>query len=261
MLFKSPHFRFNGKSSRDFQLRICEVGNGSETHAFGVERSVNAETTVGMVSTFKDFSYNNSSFDITLVKTNGHQVLPFTKDERFEIIQWLFQDGFKPFISEDDESKIYYVLFTAGSRYYNGLDQGYLNLTIQLNAPCAFSPVLTHFYQVEGTQLIELENKTNVEPFTYPDIEFWLNGETTDLMIENLTTGDVTSFSNLRKETHLYCYNEGMKQLQCINNATYNARPSFNNKWIKLAQGRNLLRITSPHAHVKLISQTKLALD
>lgn len=261
MPFRSPHFKFNGKSSRDFQLRICQIGNGKDDKTFGIERTANKESGIGMVSTLKGFSYQTPSIEITLIKTDGHRPLPFTKEERFEIIKWLFQDDFKPFISEDDESKVYYALFTKGSRYYNGLDQGYLNLTMELNAPCAFSPVLTNFFYVCESQLIEFENKTNVERFTYPDLEFCLNGETTDLTIENLTTGDVMSFANLKPETHLYCYNEDLKQLQCLNDPSYNARPCFNNQWLKLAQGHNLLRISAKDAHLKLISQAKLALD
>lgn len=190
MQFKSPYFKFNGKSSRDFQLRICQVGSNSSTTLFGVNRTLEKETT-GFTASIKNINYGDVTIELTLIKTDGNNLLPLNKEEQFEIISWLFQDDFKPFVSEDDESKIYYVLFTKGSSYQNGLKQGYINLTMQLNAPCAFSPIQTGYFNVNRHQMIELVNRSNVGTYSEPDFEFQLLGNTTSFRIENLNTGDL----------------------------------------------------------------------
>lgn len=262
MSFKSPFFKFNGKSSRDFQLRICQVGTKDSTSPFGLARTIEKETDYGFSTSIKSIKYNDVTIDLTLVKTDGNIALPFSEDEKFEIISWLFQDDFKPFISDDDESKIYYVLFTKGSNYQNALKQGYINLTMQLNAPCAFSPINTGYFVVDGEQLIEITNKTNVGTYSEPDLEFQLLGETTSFKIENLNTGDVMSFEGLEKGSHVQCYNEGMKQVICVNDPSMNLRKFMvDKKWLRLARGVNHLRITTESAKVAIVGQSKIALS
>ena len=263
MFFKYPYFKFNGKSSRDFQLRLCEVGSSSsQTSPFGVSRTIEKDTTSGFTTKVKSITYSDTSFDITLIKTDGNIPLPITEPEKFEIISWLFQDEFKPLISEDDESKIYYAIFTKGSSYQNGLKQGYINLTVQLNAPCAFSPIQTGYFTVEGETFVDLVNQSNVGMFIEPDFEFQLKGDATSFKIENLNTGDVMSFEGLPVGSHIQCYNEGMKQAISITDPDLTVRRYMIDKaWIRLAKGKNRLRITSEFASVSIIGQARLALS
>lgn len=262
MQFKSPHFKFNGRSSKEFQLRICQIGSSSTNPIFGATRTLEKDTSSNWVHPLKKISYTDATMDITLIKTDGNIPLPITDDEKFEIISWLFQDDFKPFISEDDENKIYYAMFTGGSSYQNALKQGYLTLNMQLNAPCAFSPINTGFFKVEGDYYLDLTNRTNLGTYTEPDIELQLTGDTTSIRIENLSTGDVMSFEGLPKGSHIKCYNESMKQLLCVNDPNLNLRPFMKDKtWIRLAKGINRLRITSDSATVAIVGQSRIALS
>lgn len=262
MLFKSPYFKFNGRSSKDFQLRICQIGSSSNNSLFGATRTLEKDTSSVWVHPLKKITYTDATIDITLIKTDGNIPLPISDEEKFEIISWLFQDDFKPFISDDDESKIYYAMFTNGSSYQNGLKQGYLTLTMTLNAPCAFSPINTGYFQVNGDYYVDLTNRTNLGSYTEPDIEFQLTGEATSLYIENLSTGDVMSFEGLPKGSHIQCYNEGMKQLLCVNNPNLNLRPFMKEKsWIRLAKGVNRLHVISDSATVAITGQSRIALS
>lgn len=262
MQFKSPYFIFNGKSSRDFQLRICQVGSNSSTSLFGTNRTLEKETTTGFTTSIKNINYGDVTIELTLIKTDGNVPLPISEQEKFEIISWLFQDEFKPFISEDDESKIYYAVFTKGSSYQNALKQGYLNLTMQLNAPCAFSPIQTGYFSVNGHQVIELVNRSNVGTYSEPDFEFQLLEESTSFKIENLNTGDVMSFEGLPEGAHIQCYNESIKQTVCVNDPNLNVRKYMVDKnWIRLAKGVNRLRITTESAKVAIVGQAKIALS
>lgn len=262
MQFKNPFFTFNGRSSREFQLRICQVGTQNNLPTFGITRSIEKSDSTAFITSISNIKYSDVTIDITLAKTDGNVPLPISEQEKFEIISWLFQDEFKPFISEDDESKIYYAVFTKGSSYQNALKQGYLNLTMQLNAPCAFSPIQTGYFSVNGHQVIELVNRSNVGTYSEPDFEFQLLEESTSFKIENLNTGDVMSFDGLPEGAHIQCYNEGMKQLLCVNDPSFNARKHMKDKkWIRLAKGTNHLRITTESAKVAIVGQAKLALS
>ena len=260
MNFKSPHFTFDGISSKDFQLRICRVGNGNETGVFGVDRTIEEETGSGLVPIFKGVKYNSVSISITLIKTDGDVALPFTEQDKFEIVKWLFRDEYKTFTTEDKKDVVYYVMFTKGSNYENALKQGYINLTMRLNAPFGYTNITTNPASVEGETMIELFNRSNVGEFIYPDIEFKTGQVITDVVIENLSTGDVMTFTDLPTESHVYCYNEDLKQFLMKNNPSYNVRKHYKGNWLKLAYGRNLIRVRSKDCQIKLIAQSKIAL-
>lgn len=262
MQFKSPYFTFDGKSSRDFQLQLCQVGSSDSDRGFGLARTIEKDTSITYSHTIKNISYSDVTLDLTLAKMDKNKLLPITEEEKFEIISWLFQDEFKPFISEDDESKIYYVIFTEGSSYQNALEQGYLKLKLYLNAPCAFSPVETTAFEVVGTHYVDLTHKSNVAKFSEPDFEFQLRGDATSFRVENLATGDVMSFEDLPKGTHIQCYNEGMKQVSCVNDPNLNVRKYMKQtKWIRLVKGVNRLCVSSPSATVAVVKQSRIALS
>lgn len=262
MQFKSPFFTFNGKSCRDFQLRICRVGDGANTSIFGLNRSFEYNESNPLIRTIKNTKYNDTTIEITLVKAKNNIPLPLTKEEKFEIISWLFQEDYKPFISEDDESKIYFAIFTQGNSYQNALEQGYINLTMHLNAACAFSPIETGFFNVRGEYFIDLINHSNVGVYCEPDLEIKLLENTTSFEIVNLNTGDRMSFKDLPKGTHLQLYNESMKQMICVNDPDLNLRKYIQDKdWLRLARGLNRLYIKTEAAQVAIVGQSKIALS
>ena len=258
MLFKSFGFSYNGKHSSQYSLRISKIGANDSTSMFGIQRSLTTENNGAFMSGLSNTTYNNTSFEIQLVKTDGDYVIPFDKDELFEIIEWLFQEDFKPFISDDNRDIVYYAMATGGSKYENALKQGYLSITFQLNAPCGFTAIQTNPMYIQGEHTFELFNKSNLETWNYPDVEFKLiTGESIE--IENLTTGETMAFSGLKEGVEVYCYNEDLKQLQCTSDTSYNVRPKFNKQWLRLAKGRNVIQIRAKNAQVRIIGQSKVA--
>lgn len=260
MNFKSPHFTFDGRSSKEFQLRICRVGNNNDTGIFGLDRSIEEESVTGSIPQFKSLKYNNITMSITLIKTDGFDALPFTEEDKFEIVKWLFQDEYKAFTSEDKPDLTYYVIFTKGSNYENALKQGYITLTMRLNAPYGYSNIISNPLKVSGSDIVELYNKSNVGTYAYPDLEFQVMEGATSVKIENLSTGDVMTFEDLPVGSHVYCYNEDLKQFVMLNNEDYNVRPHYKGDWLRLAYGKNTIRITSDNCHLKIMGQAKVAL-
>lgn len=257
--FKNMYFTYNGKSSKEFNLVICNTGDTSSTSIMGVERSVNEETN-GFKPVFKGFNYTTPTIDITLSKMKDGYASPITEEDMHKINQWLFGDeNYHAFISDDNKDIIYYVVFTKGGKWTNGLRQGYINLSMRLDSPCAYSPVRHHKYKVKGSKTFEITCKNNVGKFIEPDIEFKINSGDS-IIINNTTTGDRMEFAKLPTNTHLYCYNEDMKQIICENDSNFNARPHFNKQWLKLAYGKNVITITGD-CDIDIITQDKIALQ
>lgn len=260
MNFKSRYFTFDGISSETFQLRICRIGNSDDLNIFGVEKTIEEEDGANGIPIFKGVKYGKVSISLSLVKTDGDVIIPFSEQEKFEIVKWLFQDEYKPFIANDRKDVVYYALFTKGSGYENALKQGYINLTMRLNVPYGFSNILSYPAKVEGETFIELDNRSNVGKFVYPDVVIQTLDETVNLKIENLSTGDVMMFKGLPANSVINCYNEGLRQFLVENNPSYNVRKHFEGDWLKLAYGLNKIRITGDRSIIKFIAQSKIAL-
>lgn len=257
--FKSLYFTYNGKSSKEFDLIICNVGDNSSTTIMGLDRSVNEESD-GFRPIFKGFNYTSPTINITLSKMKNGSASPITDDDMYKINQWLFGDeNYHPFISDDNKDVVYYAVFTKGAKWMNSLRQGYINLTMRLDSPCAYTPVRHNKYRVRGNKTFEIICKNNVGKFIEPDVEFKLNNGD-GIKIENKTTGDCMEFTELPTNTHLYCYNEDMKQIVCKNDSNFNARPHFNKQWVKLLYGKNIITITG-ECDVDIITQDKIALQ
>lgn len=259
-MFKEFYFTFNGRYSKDFQLKIVNIGS-SEDRPFGWSRTIETETNNSLIPTFKGVKNGTTTTKITLMKCNAHQPLPITEEEKFEIIRWLFQDEFKPFISDENKDLIYYVMFTKGNGYQNALKQGYFELELQFNAPFAFTNITSYPLLVRERLEVEIPYRSNVQTYFEPDLEFKLSSQSTWIEILNLTTGDCVRFENLPPNSHVYLYNEGLKQCLMVDDPSYNLRPHFNKQWLRLAYGINHLVIQSPEAMVNLVGQSKIAIS
>lgn len=260
--FKDMGFTFNGRRSSDYGLCIVSIGgNSTQTSPFGVERTVEEEQTNSYIPNYKGVKYTTPTLDISLTKVRNGNPTPFNSQELFDINQWLMgSNEYLPFVSDDNKDVIYYVMFTKGSKYENGLREGYLNLTMKLNCGSAFSTISHHQYRVQESKVVEIYNKSNVDKYIYPDIEFQLLGDSQNITITNLTLGEEMSFTNLPKESHIMCYNDGLKSLVCMNDKEYNVRPQFNKKWLRLMYGKNLIRIDS-ECKIDISLQNRIALQ
>lgn len=257
--FKNMYFTYNGKSSKEFDLIICNVGDSSSTNMTGIERTVKEETGE-FKPVFKGFNYTSPTINITLSKMKDGYASSITDDDMHKINQWLFgDDNYHPFISDDNKDIVYYVAFTKANKWTNGLKQGYINLTMRLDSPCAYSPIKHNKYRVTGSKTFDVISKNNVGKYVEPDIEIKTRNATT-VKIKNVTTGEEMVLSDLSSGLHIYCYNEDMKQLVCKSNPTLNLRPNFNKQWIKLVYGKNIIQVTG-ECDIDVISQDRIALQ
>lgn len=261
--FRMQYFKYKGISSRDFGLVVVSLGNDTSPNFYGLDRSVVTEDSGGIVPLFKGFNYNCPQLTITMAKLNEDftKLAPISKEDEFKINQWLFGDEeFHPLQSDDNDDVVYYAAFIKAEKYLNYFRHGYITATIQLDSPCAYTPIRHNNYLVRnGEKMFEINCKTNVEKFNYPDIEFILKGDNQSVKITNLTLNETMEFKDLPKGSHIYCFNDGLKQIVCVNDKDLNVRPYFNKVWTRMVYGKNLFKVEG-NCDIDIIAQYKLAL-
>lgn len=253
---------YNGICSERFGLYLCDVGNTNRSRSFGAKQILETEEGVNDTPIFKKLKKSVQSFDIQLVKLSKNRMpLPITEDELFEINRWLFSPSeYKPLIV-DKQDIVYYGVFTEGNSWQNESDEGYLTLKFQMDSPYGYSTIQNSDCRVKGEKTIILTSKHNAQKYNEVDIEFLLDEGQTQLIIENLTTGQRMEFDNLDDSCrHVYVYNEGIKHVISKTNPNVNMLPKFNRVFIRLAYGSNNIKIYGS-GRVRFISQAKILLQ
>lgn len=261
--FRHTKFSFDGVSCDEFGLIMVNVGGGEMTRQIGLQRSLSlSENSYGKFS-FDEISTETPTFTITLLKcSKNYDPQPITQEEIFKINNWLFKTKeFKPFISQDNPSIVYYGMFVGGNLWQNENNEGYLEVQFQLNAPHAYGVMQKIAKQVSGEKEFSIICKDNVNGYSLPDFEFHLQDGETEFKVENLTTGQVMSYSNLDSKSRKgYLYNEGCQHTVSLIDSTINMRPKSNGNFLKLKYGNNNIKITGNGTFI-IYEQPKVALQ
>lgn len=259
--FNGLTITFNGINSSRFGLYLCTT-ESKKDRTIGVQQSVETESSEHDVQIFKRLKKTTPTVQLQLVKMDRHaNPLPISEDDMFEINRWLFShEQYKPLII-DHKDVVYYGVFVKGSANQNEAREGYLTLNFQLSAPYGYSVVQNSDVRVNGDKTVILKSKHNACLYNEVDIEFKLNDGETSITIENQTTGQVMTFKNLDHTCrHVYVYNDGMKHAISKTNPEVNLRNRFNRVFIRLAYGKNVIRIQG-NGQVRFISQAKVLIQ
>lgn len=260
MQFRDLDFKFDGIKGRDKQLKIVNIDNKNSENIFGIDREINEENIGIDEPLFLGVKKKCPSIPITLMKMNNYGIpKAFKKNELLEICRWLFKEDYRPFISYDNTGIVHYVLFTKGRDFENCAREGYINLEMRLSAPYGYSNQLINFYEVRGKKIIDIYNNSNLDQFIYPDIEFELLSSDGNIEIINSTTNQKVIFTNLDDYEHIYVYNDALRDVVSLKNNDKNIYKNFNKEWMKLAYGKNRIKIIG-NCKIKFISQIPIAL-
>lgn len=241
-MFLSQSFMYNGINSELMGVAIARTENGMIEMPFGHRREI-VEEKLDKKETpyFYGFSNECLMLSITLCKLDGSS---WTYEDRRKIVEWFYQEEYKPFISLDNPEVIYYCTAVGEpKRYDNGFEEGYVTLNLKCNSPYAYSPMYinTYDYKISKTNILEIDNTTNVKKYYYPEIEIeMVNG--TEISIINLTNkGEEFKFTNLKKGEIIYINND-MQEIESSLKDTWRLS-NFNKNWLKLVKGVNRLKI------------------
>ena len=258
MQLRGDTITFNGINSSKFGLYLCTVGGNVDyfTRKFGVERSITSES--GVIKTIEG---NKETLDIQLVKLDRkNNPIPLKQNELEEISRWLFSaEEYKP-LTVDNQSVVYYGIFTSGEIWQNESEKGYLTLKFELNSDHAYSVLQNSTFRVNGTKEIKLSSRHTYGKFNEIDIELKITSGNS-FTIYNYTTGQRLELKNLPNGcNHIYIYNEGVKHIENMDDKEQNLRPYFNKVFIHLAYGVNNITIQG-QGIVRFISQGKVLLN
>lgn len=154
-LKNAPHFIFNGKHTRDFNVTNVNVDTGLAEDTFLANRSLITERT-----RYSDKSYllgvNDEplQFKIRLL-FDEHK---FTNDNIRALKRWLYTDTFKEFVFDNEEESSIKVIFyamvvDASTLRHNVINDGYLDLTFMTNSSKRYSEIMTEEYDFTETTL------------------------------------------------------------------------------------------------------------
>lgn len=261
--FKNIGFTFDNINGEDLGYYVVSTSSNGESY-MGVSKKIVEEDTSNFAPSFQGVTYDTVEFNLTIAKINkiGNAV-PISEEDIFFLNNWLLKpQDYRIFISHQNRDVLYYAIFTKASNFLNGAREGYINLTMRLSSGCSYSTVAHHNMQVVDSYTIDIYNKSNVEQYVHPDVNFITKfySKTGNIKIVNETLGETMQFTDLPTEGEFMCYNEGLKQVVCVTNKDFNVQPHFNKQWLRLAYGRNRITVYG-QCHIDIFFQNKIALQ
>lgn len=192
----AKYFTFDGVDSRSKNLMLVQVGDKSEDPIFGIKRNLNMSNESGRVVVY-GINEECPEINFQITKVQGYNLEPFSDKEIKEISRWLFSKKKVGILQVN--GFIYYGIFSESTDFLTDASQGYLNVKFQMATTCAYTPIVYKHMFVSGEKEFELENRSTATEIIYPDFQFKLNGDVTDITITNLNLGDSLVFKNLNK--------------------------------------------------------------
>lgn len=171
--------------------------------------------------------------------------------DRFNIAKWLVHDTYKEFQTSDDMGKRYQVLLVNEINLNLINTQGYFEATFKTNSPFAWSGTYISEFDLSTnitTQIIELENRSNVLKYYNPLIEIKLIGEATSVQLKNLSNnGKVMKFDELTKGEiiSIDCQNRIIKSNLFGSNPFSKFNVGMKRYWMDLVYGVNNIEVSN----------------
>ena len=133
------YFTYNGLNSRDFGLMSIETGSGMYEEQLVADRSIIETSTRNGKPLFNRIDEKPLSFSLNLAFEKKFDEFAIN-----EIIDWLFQDYYKPLYFEGKEDRIYYCMPEGSSSIvHNGLMEGYATLIMRCDSSRLYSSEIT----------------------------------------------------------------------------------------------------------------------
>lgn len=260
--FRNIGFTFDGINAEDLGYYIVSL-DSKNSSVLGTNRTIKEEDTNNFAKSFQGVKYNDFTFEINITKVKKQKPQPITEEDVFFLNNWLMKpEEYKIFISHQNRDVLYYVLFTEMSDVRLAQQKGYITLKMRLSSGCSYSTVAHHNMQVTTTYTMDIYNKSNVGQYIYPDINFITQFSTAkgNIKITNETLGETMEFKNLPTASEFMCYNEGIKQVVSVTDKDLNVQPLFNKKWLRLAYGRNRIKVQG-QCQMDIFFQNKIAIQ
>ncbi len=240
---ESQHFIFDGISSAEMGLSIIRLDTDFVESPYLANKSIIEEQIFRRnMPFFYGVEQSPLEFKLKLSLLDEE----WTQKKRYEIARWLFHDTYKSFQTGDDLGKFYYVICVDQGNLYTVGKKGYVELTFRNNAPFAWAPPYIDHYNLSYNttkEIIQIANKSNINEYYYPDVEFQLIGKSTGISLKNLSDcGRIFSFNGLQTGEIISIDNKN-KYIISDNPLVYRFA-NFNKNWFRLVYGVNQIEVT-----------------
>ena len=152
---ESINFMYDGISSKDMGVSIAWSGSGLFEENFLPTRRIVEKKIINREKSYlQRVEHDPLSFPLSFFIRN------WKDDETLrKIARWFFQDYYKPIIFESNPNRIFYVMFEGDSTlFHNGMEEGYIELTLRCDSPYSYSPEYNH----ENIEFIDAESEQTV---------------------------------------------------------------------------------------------------
>ena len=192
------YLNFDGVNSRDFGLIAVELGTGLYEETLVANRTINeTKPNERLQSIFHGITEENRAFELNLAFEDS-----FNEDKINDVINWLFQDYYKPLYFEGQEDRIVFAIISGETNIiHNGLEQGYFTVTVQTNSPYRFSRMRTGNRVGDTMTLVNNGHETVYPEFSIKkigkgDLRIEVDGR--NVLIINLTDGEELYIDTLK---------------------------------------------------------------
>lgn len=229
------------------------------SRSFGSKRTLITEQNPHNPLSF-DYGYNSDPIKGEILIAGKETALNAHKLS--DIAAWLYQDDYKPFISNDNPDILYYIKFVDEHELFLGSnDQGYITLSFISNAPWAWGREFEYTVDLRKTGETEIiiDNISNEKNYNglFVSIEYYrYNNE--PYTICNLRN---TKIDNAFILDDLYIENKKIDKYSILDGETIQIHMGYqdvvsdnpllpsrmincNRKWVNLLYGENTLRLT-----------------
>jgi predicted phage tail component-like protein len=164
----------------------------------------------------------------------------------YDLANWLITNEYKPFISYDNPSKVYYCMGISESDFYtNGSNQGYFEVDFRCRDGFGWTiPSIVEYDLSDITvpTTIQVINHSNVLDLYYPEMEIELQDTNMAVSLVNLSNDNYTfSFSGLTIGETITIDNQ---KRRIESDVSTNRFDKFNKNWFKLVKGVNNIQVT-----------------
>lgn len=193
------YFNYNGVSSKDFGLTAVDLGSGLYEEDFIASRTIEETKPSGRAtSIFHGISEEDRVFDLTLAFDRG-----FTEDKLESIMDWIFEDYYKPLYFENNSDRVVFAMMTGDSKIvHNGLQEGYFTVSVKTNSPYVYSDIKEKSFS-ESNPVTILNNGhketypiINIEKIGDGDLKINVGGY--NILVTNLKNGEKIEIDTLR---------------------------------------------------------------
>lgn len=242
-MFDSTEVLLGGHNlQQEFGLYLVKIDSGITESHFGITQSI-IEDSIENIDTpfFYGVKREPFTFQATFVRQKEWDF-----KTRLEFNEIVFKRHYQEFISADYPYILYRVICVdEPNKVFFGEQGGYVSLNFRTDSPYAWSPVSVQNYDLSQNitkTTIQVENRSNVIDFYYPQMEFTLL-EGSDISFKNLTDGGREfTFTGLIPNETVSIDN----QWQVIKTDVPNVYRyvNCNRQWLRLRKGVNYIDIT-----------------